>query len=398
MAHAAGEVTHLRLAVAGLALIVAACAGPALAPTAPATVGPTGTPSGDPTDRPAATPALSSATPTAQPTSPPTNTPTPTPATPAGPLRAAAWSELASAVDSPEPREDHTWTVAGNGNEAYLFGGRAGRTEFNDLWRYDLVDDAWQLVTPAGDAPAARFGHVAAWADGIGLVIWSGQAGPRFFNDTWVYDPDANSWRQLPAAGDIPPARYGSCGGIGPDGRLWISHGFTEDTGRFADTRAYDFSTGIWTDLTPAGDRPVERCLHDCLWTPDGALLLYAGQTTGAPAIGDLWLYEPQAEEWAQQAQPEPLPRQLYAVALVGDTIFVFGGGARDGTDLDDLWQLELDGMTWREAQPAGVSPAGRFGATLIADDQRNRLMLFGGKRGTRELADLWQLQLADDQ
>jgi hypothetical protein len=394
MAHAAGRVTHLRLAVAGLALTVAACAGPVLAPTAPATVAPTG----DPTDGPDATPTPPPApTPTDQPISPPT-TPPPPQATPAGPPRAAGWSELAPAGDSPEPREDHTWTVAGNGNEAYLFGGRAGRAEFNDLWRYDLADDAWQLVTPAGDVPAARFGHVAAWADGIGLIIWSGQTGPRFFNDTWVYDPEANSWRELPAGGDVPPARYGSCGGIGPDGRLWISHGFTEDTGRFADTRAYDFAAGTWTDLTPAGDRPVERCLHDCLWTPDGSLLLYAGQATGAPAIGDLWLYDPQAEEWAQQAQPEPPPRQLYAVALVAETVFVFGGGARDGADLGDLWQLELDDMAWREAQPAGVSPAGRFGATLIADGQRDRLLLFGGKGGSRELADLWQLQLADDQ
>lgn len=397
MSHATRGVTRFRPAIVGLVLIVGACVGPAPGPTAPASPVPLATP----TDQPAVSPTLPPATPTGQPSDPPTSAPTNPPTvapTPAGPLRAGEWSELAPDGATLEPREDHTWTVAGDGNNAYLFGGRAGRTEFNDLWRYDLVGDAWQRVTPDGDPPAARFGHVAAWADGIGLVIWSGQAGPRFFNDTWAYDPADNSWRELPAAGDVPPARYGSCGGIGPDGRLWISHGFTEDTGRFADTRAYDFATGTWTDVTPAGDRPVERCLHDCLWIPDGGLLLYAGQTTGAPAIGDMWLYDPQAAAWTQQAQPQPPARQLYAVALVADTIFVFGGAAHDGADLGDLWQLDLEGMAWRDAQPAGPGPTGRFGAALITDDERDRLLLFGGKRGTRELADVWQLELVEGQ
>ena len=76
-----------------------------------------------------------------------------------------------------------------------------------------------------------------------------------FFDDIWAYDPAAEAWRELPSLGDVPPARYGSCASLGPDGRLWISHGFT-DSGRFDDTRAYDFATGEWTDETPDGDLP----------------------------------------------------------------------------------------------------------------------------------------------
>ena len=48
-------------------------------------------------------------------------------------------------------------------------------------------------------------------------------------------------------------ARYGTCAAVAPDGRLWISHGFTADGVRFSDTRAYDFATGAWTDETPDG-------------------------------------------------------------------------------------------------------------------------------------------------
>ena len=194
-----------------------------------------------------------------------------------------AWSPLT--VSGPAAREDHTWTVDPSSGIAYLFGGRDGATVFGDTWALDLATDTWSQLAPS-TAPPARFGHEAVWADGIGLVIFAGQAGIAFFGDLWAFDPDAGQWSQLPAAGDVPTPRYGSCAAIGPDGRLWISHGFTQDQVRFADTRAYDFATSAWTDETPSeGPRPVERCLHGCWWTDDGALSLYAGQTTGTLAL-----------------------------------------------------------------------------------------------------------------
>lgn len=330
------------------------------------------------------------ATPTTTATATATPSPTTTPALPATP----EWQELGSAV-GPAAREDHTWTVSGDGATAYLFGGRAGQREFNDLWRYDLAADSWLELEPQGEPPAARFGHTAVWVADVGLVVWSGQAGPRFFSDIWAYDPQADSWAELPSAGDVPPARYGSCAATGPDGRMWISHGFTEDTGRFADTRAYDFRAGSWADLTVEGTRPVERCLHDCLWTQDGRFVVYAGQTTGAPAIGDLWSLDEHSGAWTQAPPPEPQPRQLYALAQLGGQAYVFGGGASDGAALDDLWRLDLAGLGWSAVEAGGETPAGRFGATLIADEPRGRLLLFGGKRGNAELGDVWQLALS---
>ena len=145
------------------------------------------------------------------------------------------WTQLD--IEGPPAREDHTWTVDGDGRLAYLFGGRDGATVYDDLWTYDLESDRWtRLDVPPG--PDARFGHEAAWVEGVGLVIFAGQAGSRFFDDLWAFSPETGAWRLLPAGGDVPVARYGTCASVGPDGRLWISHGFTADGSRFADTRA----------------------------------------------------------------------------------------------------------------------------------------------------------------
>jgi len=233
--------------------------------------------------------------PTTASAAPSTGSSTPAPAA-TQPSR-GAWTRVEVADAAPDPREDHTWTVDGAGGTAWLFGGRDGGTVFDDLWTFDLGTDAWTRVDVAGDAPAARFGHEAAWVPGLGLVVFGGQAGSTFFDDLWLLTPDAGgapgSWRLLPPGGGAPIARYGSCSGIGPDGRFWISHGFTSDGVRFADTLAYDFAAEAWSDQAPAADRPVERCLHACWWTSDGRLALYGGQTTGVPALGDLWFLTP---------------------------------------------------------------------------------------------------------
>jgi len=332
-----------------------------------------------------------------------TATPTST-ETPASPSVASASLEpSASATAEPEPlaweridasgpqaREDHTWTVAGDGRRALLFGGRDGATVFDDLWAYDLDADAWSLLSPAG-GPAARFGHEATWVDGIGLVVFAGQAdATTFFGDLWAYDPDDDAWRELPASGELPVARYGTCAALGPDGRLWISHGFTAENARFSDTRAYDFGSGRWTDETPAaGARPVERCLHGCWWTDDGVLSLYAGQTTGVVALADRWTLVDGS--WSEAGGALPPERNLYARARIGAATLVFGGQTSDGGFLADLWLLP-DGEDAVELGVAGETPAGRAGAEMVHDAGSGRTLLFGGRNADGGLADSWEL------
>jgi hypothetical protein len=298
----------------------------------------------------------------------------------------------------PAPREDHSWTV-GDGRKAYLFGGRdsAGYGAYGDLWAYDIERDAWEPRSATG--PAARFGHSAVWVDGIGLVIFAGQGGTTFFNDLWAYDPETDTWRELPTTGARPIPRYGSCAALGPDGRLWISHGFTSEGARFADTRAYDFATGAWTDETPSGEVPIVRCLHGCWWTLDGQFALYGGQTTGTTSLGDLWSLtigpRPGTNAWSASSQPVPPARNLYAAARLsaaGATL-VFGGQAVDGTYLADLWVIGDGGES--EQLPTTGGPTGRSGAELIEDPARNRVLLFGGRDGATHYADAWEYVFA---
>ncbi|MGQ0607190.1 MAG: Kelch repeat-containing protein [Chloroflexota bacterium] len=298
-----------------------------------------------------------------------------------------AWARLEA--DGPSAREDHTLTLDATGEVAYLFGGRDGPTVLDDTWAFDLGAETWTQLAPAAP-PAARFGHEAVWVDDIGLVVFGGQAGPTFFNDLWAYDPAADAWTQLPADGALPTPRYGSCAAIGPDGRLWISHGFTQDGNRFSDTRAYDFGRGEWTDETPEGTRPVERCLHGCWWTDGGELALYAGQTTGVTALDDRWVMRDGVWERVDGALPPA--RNLYARARHEAGTIVFGGQAIDGGFQNDLWLLGDGAVDAQAMDPGGDPPAGRAGAELIVDEGGARAILFGGRTADGALDDTWIL------
>jgi galactose oxidase-like protein len=328
-------------------------------------------------------PPLPTLTPPSSPTVPATTAPTISPVPSAPP----SWAQL-SPGDGPAPREDHTWTVDAAAGTAWLFGGRDRGTVFDDLWAFDLTTDRWSRVEASGDAPGARFGHTATWVDGVGLVVWSGQSGGDFFADLFAYDPATNRWTRLPDAGAAPEARYGSCAALGPDRRLWVSHGFTH-AGRFADTRTYDFATRAWVERTPDGTGPIKRCLHDCLWSST-QLVLYGGQTDGVAALGDLWTLDLDGG-WTEAATPQPPARQLYALASNSPTAWVLGGRGKDGKFLDDLWTLDLATLAWERVMP-GQGPAGRSGATLIADPPRSRLVLFGGVGQSGAFADTWDL------
>jgi hypothetical protein len=298
------------------------------------------------------------------------------------------WRKITPAK-GPAAREDHTWTVDGEGRFAYLFGGRDGGTDLGDLWRYDLAKDSWKKLAPKGKRPQARFGHSAVWVEGHGVVVFAGQRGADFFDDLWVYDPHSKRWRELPAKGSVPKRRYGSCLVMGPDGRLWMSHGFTF-AGRFDDTRAYNLKTERWATITPEGRKPGERCLHDCFTSAAGELVLYGGQDDGSFALGDLWVMGDD-RSWQRLDDPKPKPRRLYAVTEAGDYAYVFGGAGEDDAALADLWRVDRETLEFERVRVEGKHPAARYAGTLITDTERGRLLLFGGQ-GTSARSDVWEL------
>lgn len=302
---------------------------------------------------------------------------------------------LLGAGDGPAARWDHTLAVDESGGSLLLFGGRDGNGDaFGDTWIFDTEATSWREVT--GAAPAARFGQaVAVDQEARLLYLFGGQAASTFYDDTWRFDFETETWEQLDIAAG-PAARYGHSAVLDGDGRLIISHGFTFE-GRFDDTWALDLASGEWADVSPDADgvRPLRRCLHEAVWDAEkGRMLLFGGCASGfGPCpLGDLWEFDPAGRVWTELT-PEVGPAARTNPALVVDRAaqraILLAGSTGAGYTFD-TWTLDLadNAATWTEHSLSGEAPSARSSLDAVILD--GRLYLFGGIGDAGVSAELW--------
>jgi len=92
------------------------------------------------------------------------------------------------------------------GKKVIMFGGAGGAG--NDTWAYDPTANSWTELHPAGDLPSARCAYSMVYDSAHGRVIlFGGHHGDATLDDTWSYDPASNTWTELHPAGDVPSAR-----------------------------------------------------------------------------------------------------------------------------------------------------------------------------------------------
>lgn len=308
-----------------------------------------------------------------------------------------AWEQLAAGQPAPPARWDHVLAADEAGNRLILFGGRdTTGTALDDTWAFDLGSGAWTQLATAGPQP--RFG-VAAAVDSTArtLYVFGGQYGDIFYNDTWAFDLATDAWTQLHDGTNVAPSpRYGLGAVVDNAGRLLISHGFTFE-GRFDDTWACDPASRSWTDITPTdGVRPLNRCLHEQVWSPESdAMILYGGCSSGFGPCpqGDTWVYDAASGTW-REVTPATGPDARSNPGLVltaGEEMILFGGLTAAGY-ANDAWSGSFqDGvLAWRSLDTATPSPGPRASHDMAV--LGSRVYLFGGLGDAGALDDLWVL------
>lgn len=109
----------------------------------------------------------------------------------------------------PSKRRAHTACLYKNG--IYVFGGGDGVRALNDIWRLDVSDMtkmSWKLISAPEKSngggsrevrPKARGYHTANMVTN-NLIVFGGSDGGECFNDVWVFDVEAQTWK----CADIP--------------------------------------------------------------------------------------------------------------------------------------------------------------------------------------------------
>ncbi len=171
-------------------------------------------------------------------------------------------------------------------NNIYLFGGELGGGLYtNDLYTYNVPSNTWTRLTPSGTWPSGRqyAGFAYDSTDNIFLMV-GGEDATGYLNDTWVYDPTANSWTQL---------RPSQSPALTPGSTTYQRLAYDPDDNVFVLTWP---GTGGFVGGQPPGYGAVQTWFFRYAGT--GNNVGYAGDPTFAPTSGGL---NRNANAWANQ-------------------------------------------------------------------------------------------------
>lgn len=190
-----------------------------------------------------------------------------------------------------------------------------------------------------------------------------------FFNDIWIFDADDEEWSLLPVSGTKPSERAFSCAGYDEDSEtLYVFGGATVANdfsafNFFDDTWKFEFDTNTWTELTStAGTAPSARAGSGCALVDDELFLFSGNQSTFQPT-NDLWKFSLDTETWTE-VQPSdgstdptrpadrsvsnmaPIPDEDQFIVSGGDS---FSGGPTNPVTQEDVWVYPVSSDTWEE-------------------------------------------------
>ena len=94
----------------------------------------------------------------------------------------AVWTQLALTGTKPSSRSYHT--LASVGDKLYLHGGLPTAAG-DQLWEYDIVNNAWIELQPIGTKPSGRYAHTLV-SVGTKLYLHGGRNGDHR-DDLWEY-------------------------------------------------------------------------------------------------------------------------------------------------------------------------------------------------------------------
>lgn len=323
-------------------------------------------------------------------TTPTAATTTTAPVTTASPAAPAVWTDLSPATGGPPARIYTSMAYAEASGKMILFGGLGAlaRTDLDDTWSYDPVANTWTDADPTGSRPPARDSHGLVCDQASGrLILFGGWVAGGLANDTWAYDPVVSTWTELNPPGSVPSARSAQAMAYNPaSGKLIMFGGYSN--GVLNDTWEYDPAANAWTDLAPVGEIPAVRGYAAMAYDPGaGKVILFGGWDEGAPAwYGDTFAYDPVANTWSDLDPGGDVPsgRQAHAMVYdpVGGRVLLFGGVTESGL-LNDTWAYDSAANTWTTLDPAGEIPIVRWGHTMSYDSAGGQVILFGGNGGS---------------
>lgn len=206
------------------------------------------------------------------------------------------WTELASCPC--RPRAHPAFSIA----DGKIFVGMGNNNvdgNFNDYWAYDIEEDEWEQIDNLPGVPRHHPFHFV-----IDDIVFAGFGhGAGIYNDWYKYDPQDEEWERM---GDLPGEERvaGTQFSWGGKGYVLSGDGRTHENLEEGEFWEYEPETDSWTQLPshPGMGR----------WAPgsfviDGTVYFLAGQVRSIGLFNDLWSYELESPTSVENQKVETL-------------------------------------------------------------------------------------------
>jgi N-acetylneuraminic acid mutarotase/predicted phosphodiesterase len=285
---------------------------------------------------------------------------------------------------------------------------------YNETWSYEHNTNTWTNMSPSVSPPVRSTTEIVYDVESDIIVLFGGYAklyedpGSRYYNDTWTYDVNTNTWTEMvPAV--APDARRGHSMTYDSKSDRIILFGGYNGTHRLNDTWTYDYNSNTWSKMSPI-ESPAGRQDSVLVYDEESELSVLFGGLWNYGFAGstfhynDTWVYNSTSDTWYEMS-PSYWPASEYNLGEVGDAfsrmtaiydssadkLIMFGGYWRI-VELcnvyDETWTYDYNTNTWFEMNTHN-KPSGRFWTGLAFDSESNHTILFGGSN----YYDTWTYQ-----
>eukprot|EP01126_Amoeba_proteus_P005889 TRINITY_DN12019_c0_g1_i1.p1 TRINITY_DN12019_c0_g1~~TRINITY_DN12019_c0_g1_i1.p1 ORF type:complete len:751 (-),score=137.97 TRINITY_DN12019_c0_g1_i1:336-2588(-) len=228
------------------------------------------------------------------------------------------------------------------GHDVLVFGGKSN-TYSNTLWQLHLEDFSWRKVSAMGPLPDGVYGHSAVLRKNKMYVFGGYNNCFGLSSDLYCYDLSNNRWEFIPPCKDspIPVVRHSHfaslIGGDADEADHMIIFGGRGKLGILNDTWLYDFNTNTWREIITLGAGPRVRYGFSTL--VNGNELVVFGGFDGSVVCDDVWSFGLDDVDNSQWREVRPLDnnksflgRYHHTVCSIGDgtEIVIIGGRSTD--------------------------------------------------------------------
>lgn len=325
----------------------------------------------------------------------PAPTPTPEHTTPIPPtatvVPAATMSLAENASLNPSPRAYTSLAYDAESDRVILFGGQTGNynnpDNFNgETWTYDVAANKWTQMDPIL-GPSGRAAHEMAYdAESDRIILFGGFFNWNSLNDTWAYDYNTNTWKEMTAKG--PASHLGARLAYDAESDRIILFGGYDLAGSFLynDTWAYDFNSDTWTEMKPSispSGRNYQAMTYDS--KADRVLTWGGSDVRGNFDDMSIWSYDFNTNTWQEMKPGEgSLPSGRDYPVMVYDAESdrtILYGGSLGGKE---TWAYDNNTNTWTKLEPSTV-PGTRSRHIMVYSVAADQVILFGGQIGSKE-------------